>query len=119
MTLLGIDFDNTLVSYDNMFHKLAVDKGLASKETPANKKEVRDQLRRNGQDEQFTLLQGEVYGKRIHEAEETKGVIEALKYLQKEGIEMVIISHKTRYPYKGPKYDLHESAWNWLEKRDF
>ena len=28
MTLLGLDFDNTLVRYDKLFHQLAVEKGL-------------------------------------------------------------------------------------------
>jgi hypothetical protein len=28
---------------------------------------------------------------------------------------MVIISHKTRHPYAGPAYDLHESASLWIE----
>ena len=32
MTLLGLDFDNTLVRYDNLFHKLALEKGLINDE---------------------------------------------------------------------------------------
>ena len=28
MTLLGLDFDNTLVRYDKLFHKIALEKGL-------------------------------------------------------------------------------------------
>ena len=30
-----------------------------------------------------------------------------------------IISHKTRYPFIGPQYDLHQSARDWLEQRGF
>ena len=32
---------------------------------------------------------------------------------------MVLVSHKTKTPYKGPKYDLHKSAINWLNKYGF
>ena len=45
MKLLGIDFDNTLVNYDNLFHKVAVEKGLIKYSLPANKIAIRDYLR--------------------------------------------------------------------------
>ena len=73
MTLLGLDFDNTLVRYDKLFHQLALEKGLIKKSLPTDKTAIRDYLRSQGQDEQFTLLQGEVYGLRILEAEPAKG----------------------------------------------
>jgi len=119
MTLLGLDFDNTLVRYDKLFHQLAVEKGLIEKSLPDNKTAIRDYLRSQGQDEQFTLLQGEVYGLRILEAEPAEGMLQALDILQQRGIQMVLVSHKTRTPYKGPAYDLHRAAWNWLEKYGF
>ena len=34
MTLLGLDFDNTLVRYDKLFHKLAKEKGLIEHHVP-------------------------------------------------------------------------------------
>ena len=39
MTLLGLDFDNTLVRYDKLFHKLALEKNLIEQEIPANKQQ--------------------------------------------------------------------------------
>ena len=119
MTLLGIDFDNTLVRYDRLFHQLALEKGLIEESLPANKTAIRDHLRRRGLDEQFTLLQGEVYGLRILEAEPAEGMLKALGELQQLGIPMVLVSHKTKTPYKGPAYDLHESAISWLKKHNF
>ena len=119
MTLLGLDFDNTLVRYDKLFHKLALEKGLIEKSLPADKTAIRDYLRGRGQDEQFTLLQGEVYGLRILEAEPAEGMLKALGELHQRGIPMVLVSHKTKTPYKGPAYDLHQAAWSWLEKHDF
>jgi hypothetical protein len=37
-----------------------------------------------------------------------------LKDLKKCGFTLCIISHKTRFPFAGPKYDLHASASSWL-----
>ena len=119
MKLLGLDFDNTLVRYDSLFHKLALEKKLIPETVPKNKTKIRDYLRSKGKDECFTLLQGEVYGLRIQEAEASEGMIETLNKLNKSGIQMVIISHKTRIPYKGPAYDLREAAMGWLEKHRF
>ena len=119
MTLLGLDFDNTLVRYDKLFHQLALEKNLIDESLPAEKILIRDYLRSQGQDEQFTLLQGEVYGLRILEAEPAKGVLESLMGLKELDVPMVLVSHKTKIPFKGPPYDLREAALNWLCKHGF
>ena len=119
MTLIGLDFDNTLVRYDKLFHQLALEKSLIKESLPADKRTIRDYLRSQGQDEQFSLLQGEVYGSRILEAEPAEGMLKALSELHQRRIPMVLVSHKTKTPYKGPAYDLHQAAWNWLEKHKF
>ena len=98
MTVLGLDFDNTLVSYDELFHQLAAEKQLIKEEFPRNKLKIRDYLRSKGKDEEFTLLQGEVYGLRILEAKPADGAISALKEIHKRNIPMILISHKTRPP---------------------
>ena len=65
MKILGIDFDNTIVKYDNLFHKIALEKGLIDTSAGKRKKEIRDYLRSRNKGGEFTLLQGEVYGLRI------------------------------------------------------
>ena len=104
MILLGLDFDNTLVSYDKLFHQVALEKGLINESISADKIVIRDHLRGQGLDEQFTLLQGEVYGLRILEAEPASGMLKALTELHQRAIPMVLVSHKTRFPYKGPAH---------------
>ena len=94
--LLGLDFDNTLVSYDKLFHKLAIEKGIIDEHFLIDKIAIRNHLRESGRDELFTLLQGEVYGLRILEAEPAEGMVEALCKLRERGIEMVLVSHKTK-----------------------
>ncbi len=119
MTLLGIDFDNTLVNYDNLFYKLALEEGLIDELVPAKKIAIREYLNQKGLDSRFTKLQGEVYGLRIIEADPAPGMLRALKQMSKIGVQMVVVSHKTKKPYSGVQYDLHKAAMSWLEKHSF
>ena len=119
MTILGLDFDNTLVNYDDLFYDIAREKKLIGEKTPRDKIIIRDILRANSLEEEFTKIQGEVYGRRIEEARPTNDMLRNLVSLKERGLELTIISHKTRYPYKGPKYDLHKSALRWMEKNNF
>tara|TARA_Y100000589_G_scaffold332040_1_gene388748 strand:+ start:3267 stop:3866 length:600 start_codon:yes stop_codon:yes gene_type:complete len=119
MIKLGLDFDNTLITYDSLFKKAAVEKNLIPIEFPESKKLIRNYLREKDRENSFTLLQGEVYGSRISEASQAEGMFEALKNFQDQGRELFIISHKTKSPYAGPKYDLHAAALTWLKKNLF
>ena len=119
MIILGLDFDNTLVHYDKLFRKLAIERGLINETINPDKIKIRDYLRECGEDEKFTLLQGEVYGKRILEAEPPEGMLMTISELQEQGISIVVVSHKTKTPYKGPAYDLHKAAMGWLKKNGF
>lgn len=112
---VGVDFDNTIVSYDTLFHKVAVESGAVPPETPASKLAVRDHLRRVGREEVWTEMQGLVYGARLMEAEAFPGVFDVFAWARDVGIELSIISHKTRYPFIGPKYDLHAAARGWID----
>lgn len=116
MTLLGLDFDNTLVIYDKLFHQIAMEKKLINESIPFNKKFIREHIINQGKEQEFTLMQGEVYGSRILEAEPANGMMKALREIKKGGIEIAIVSHKTKYPYMGPKYDLRKAAIEWMKK---
>jgi hypothetical protein len=45
MSVVGIDLDNTLVSYDQVLHRAAVDRGLIGAGTGVGKRAVRDEIR--------------------------------------------------------------------------
>ena len=79
MIKLGIDFDNTLIIYDALFKKAALEKNLIPLNFPECKNSIRDYLRERGQEKLFTILQGEIYGSRIFEASPAKGMYETLK----------------------------------------
>jgi hypothetical protein len=113
---IGIDFDNTIVSYDALFHQLALEKALIPANLAANKTAVRDHLRVTNREEQWTLMQGEVYGPRMEMAIPYAHAIESIAHLKQMGHEIYIVSHKTKHPFMGPAYDLHESARNWISR---
>jgi len=114
--ILGVDFDNTLVSYDEIFFSAALEQGLVPEDLHPSKNEVRAFLRRTGREDLWTELQGYVYGEAIKDAPPFPGAVEALAALLERGAEVRIISHKTRRPYLGnEQYDLHEAARSWIE----
>jgi len=116
---IGIDFDNTIVCYDKVFYQVAVEKGLIPSDIPPGKNNVRDYLRKIGKEDEWTRLQGLVYGTRMNYAEAFSGVFDFMKWCQEDQIAISIISHKTRHPYMGPDYDLHLAALQWMETQDF
>ena len=117
--LIGVDFDNTIVCYDGLFHRVAVEQGLIPPEVPVSKNQVRDYLRQCGQEDAWTEMQGYVYGDRMKEADPFPGVLEFFTRCVQDGVKICIVSHKTRHPYIGPKYDLHAAARGWLENQGF
>ncbi len=117
--LIGLDFDNTLISYDRLFCSCALEGGLIPETLVADKTSVRDYLRESGREDMWTRLQGEVYGARIVEAPMFAGVLEALLDLQRDGFALCLVSHKTNAPYLGENYDLRLAAFNWLKDHGF
>ena len=111
---IGIDFDNTIVCYDGVFHRLAVEQTLVPDTVPRNKNAVRDYLREAGREDDWTELQGLVYGCHMDEAELFPGVKEFFSAARTQGFAIQIISHKTQFPARGEKWDLHKSASLWL-----
>lgn len=117
--LIGVDFDNTIISYDKLFLETAITNGLVPPEMPADKNKIRNFLRDKEKEDRWTLLQGEVYGKRLNNASVFPGVKKFFRFCLDCGIGICIVSHKTRIPYLGPKYDLHRAANDWLDKEGF
>lgn len=115
--LIGIDFDNTIICYDAVFHAVALERGLITKSVQASKQAVRDHLRSQGNEDEWTRMQGYVYGCRLHDAQPFPGVINAIRQLRNANHDVAIVSHKTQHPYQGPPYDLHEAAKQWLRSQ--
>jgi len=117
--LIGVDLDNTIVCYDDLLRAVALERGLIPESLPPSKQAVRDWLRRAGQEELWTELQGHVYGVRMQKARPFPGALEFFARCRTLAIPVLIISHRTRYPYLGEEHDLHQAARAWLEARGF
>lgn len=112
---IGLDFDNTIVDYNTLFFKVAREQGLIPASLSQTKSSVRDYLRQIEREDDWTRLQGYVYGERMLESDLFPGTLNFLSHCRKQAIPVFIISHKTRYPYLGPQYDLHQSALKWMK----
>ena len=99
--IIGLDFDNTIVSYDELFFKVAREQGVVPADTPPTKVAVRDYLRSVDRESVWTEMQGYVYGARMKEAAAYPGVLEFLRWASNANHVVAIVSHKTKYPFLG------------------
>ncbi len=116
---IGIDFDNTLVCYDEVFHEVGVAHGLIPLSVGTSKAAVKAYLESEGKGGDWTALQGHVYGPEILAAQPFPGAEAFLRRCAELGIEVCLVSHKTLRSVKGPKADLHAWARKWLDRYGF
>ena len=114
---IGLDFDNTIACYDSAIARLAENMFDLPSHLPRTKLGVRDYLRGQGRESDWTIFQGELYGPGMQYAEVYQGALETMLLLSAEGHELFIISHRSKTPYAGPSYDLHEAARCWVKQR--
>jgi len=114
--LICVDLDNTIVKYDELFHNLALEYKLIPNSTPVSKEHVRDFLRAVGKEKDWTILQGIVYGQFMLDAKPFPGAKNFFRKCKLDSVEVHIVSHRTKYPFLGPRNNLHKAAYNWLEK---
>ena len=84
--MLGLDFDNTIIRYDELFHKVALEKKRVPGSLPADKNAIRNYLYRQHLEDEWTRVQGEVYGARINEARPFDGMLETLRSFKEANI---------------------------------
>jgi hypothetical protein len=117
--VIGVDFDNTIVRYDDVFGRVALDLGLVPPAAATSKTAVRDHLRAIGQEDRWTELQGAIYGPRMSDAALFPGVAEFFAACRAAGAPVAIVSHRTRFPYLGERHDLHAAAREFLARHGF
>ena len=64
-------------------------------------------------------MQSEVYSQGINRAQPNKRLISVLKLLKRKKIKFYVVSHKTKFPYYGPKVNLHKISKDWLDNKIF
>ncbi len=119
--ILGIDFDNTLVNYDDVFQKTAKRLGFITGSATLYKKNIRDAIRRLPEGEKkWQELQAYVYGRAMDEAVLIDGVQEFLQTCRRLGIPVYVVSHKTRFAVQDTNnIDLRQVALDWMVQKGF
>jgi len=130
---VGLDFDNTLAGYDHVFRALALGGGLVPEGFRGGKREVREALRegarpagRSGDrsgasgERAWMALQGQAYGRCMPAAELLPGAADFLALCRERGVELFVVSHKTRTGhFDEARIDLRRAALEWMEAHGF
>lgn len=118
---IGIDFDNTIAGYDQVFAKAARDEGLLPDNFAGTKKDVRKDVRKLDEGERkWMTLQGQVYGTRMTDAVLIVGVADFLRRCCDREIEVCIISHKTEFGhFDSTRTNLRDASLAWMEALGF
>jgi hypothetical protein len=118
---IGIDFDNTIISYQQAFLAAAKAGGLLPRNFAGTKQAVRDHIRLLPDGErEWMRLQGVVYGKGIGDATLIDGVADFLTRCRRAGTSVFIVSHKTEYGHFDTSgVNLRHAALGWMEQQDF
>jgi hypothetical protein len=119
--IIGVDFDNTIVRYGALIHRIAIEWGLVQEKTEKDKTVIRDRIRLlPGGEVEWQKVQAEVYGPRMKEAELIEGVSEFFGHCRQRNIQTFIVSHKTKYAhYDRTNTNLRAAALEWMERNSF
>ncbi len=123
--VIGLDLDNTLVGYEELFPVAAAELGLFTPDELSElsarapgKTPLRDALRaRPGGEYQWRDVQALVYGREIMNARPFPGVLPFLARCRELSLPVFVVSHKTpTASCRGQIFDLRQVALAWLEK---
>lgn len=118
--IIGLDLDNTIVSYDAIFYRAGLEKGLIPDDLPVSKAAVRDHIWRTAGDEPWQCLQAEAYGPRMAEAAMMPGADAFLRAAGAAGVKLYVVSHKTAYARRdATRTNLRAAALDWLAAQGF
>lgn len=119
--VIGLDFDNTIVTYDAVLHQAALDRGLIAPGTPMVKRIVRDHIRAHGDgDIDWQKLQALVYGPLMPRARMFAGVSAFVSACRRRRVPVKIVSHKTEFAgYDDTGTNLREAALAWMTDHGF
>ena len=118
---IGIDFDNTIAGYDEVFYRVATSLQLIPHEVAPTKSAIKTHLltRPNG-DLDWQRLQGQVYGKHMLEATVFPGVFEFLHLSKLRGARVFVVSHKSEFGhFDEDRVPLRDRARQWLHAKHF
>jgi hypothetical protein len=114
--VVGIDFDNTIATYDRLFHALALERDLIDGTVPHSKRRIRDAVRLRDEGElHWQQLQASAYGRHMAAAALAPGVGEFLMRCREAGVTVYVISHRSSHAAADPDgVPLRAAALDWM-----
>ena len=119
---IGIDFDNTIICYDDVFCQLAKSAKLVPEDYVGTKRELREIVQASSEgDIAWQRLQGKAYGECLDMAQIFPGVKDFIAACHAHGnVELFIVSHKTELGhFDEKKISLRDAARKWLRQQGF
>jgi len=118
---IGLDFDNTIITYDAVFLAAAQKCGLVGADFVGGKQAIRDTIRLRPDGElSWQKLQGQVYAKGLAQAPMVEGVDAFLRHCQTSKVPIVIVSHKTEFGHHDlDRINLRDAARSWMSGHGF
>jgi hypothetical protein len=119
---IGIDFDNTIVCYDDIFCDLAKQWELVDPAFKGTKGQLRDAiLALTDGDTFWQRLQGKVYGEYMKNANVFSGFKDFIAACNASpSIKVFIVSHKTEFGhFDENRVNLRTASRQWLQSQDF
>lgn len=117
---IGVDFDNTIVSYDDLFFREALSMGLVEPSSPRKKIEVRDYIRTRFDDVAWQKVQGRVYGSGMARSKPAAGVKDFFQLCETKKAKVYVVSHKTEFAaFDETRTNLHQVSRDWLSHHRF
>jgi len=119
--VIGIDFDNTIVTYDRVFYEAALERGLVGADVEPTKRAIRDRLRQSAEgDVAWQRMQGLVYGPLMPRAQMMPGLDAFLTHGRRAGHRIVVVSHKTEQGhFDDTGTNLRTAALEWMDTAGF
>jgi hypothetical protein len=110
MKLIGFDLDNTVFDYSPALDKLKTDRSELNNIVQSSKEGLKNAVISNLGEDYWTELQGYLYTEYVKYVYVDPKFIELLKLVRLKGWRSTIISHKTIFPFIGPRSNMRESA---------
>ncbi len=117
--VVGVDFDNTLVSYERALRRCVEALRLPIPADATSKRAIRDRIRLMPDGEAtWQRVQAHIYGDGMRDAELMPGARAFLDDCAKRGIPLHVVSHKTEFATARPGGpNLRDAALSWIRQQ--
>jgi hypothetical protein len=113
---IGFDLDNTIAIYDDVFKILNDEYNLQLNPDEINKRTFKLKIIEKYSENEWTKIQGRVYGNLMKFAKPAENFLEVLSILQEKKYKIQIISHRTKKSTCGANHNLQDYAYEWINR---